>query len=114
MQTHRPNDMAANSPKVDLIRPLWRALGWEIDRQGERRYWFDINGRVCRYRAPTMSGIGWLSTIYPDLEYWRRMFPWHSRRIDTVKAVSYFTKACEAAGPYSPVSVAESPPSPPK
>lgn len=92
------------SPTITRLQPLWRPLGVEDTRWGFR-YWLEINGRVRRLKPSQMCGCDFLSDVYPDMEHWRRLFPWgYGRRIDTKAALTYFLKACREAGAYVPAS----------
>ena len=93
----------ASGARLTLLRPLWSPLGYQHYPWGTR-YWLSIGDppRVVSLRAGQMHGITFLADIYPDLEYWRRLFPRASRKIDTRAALLHFIRACLRAGEYRP------------
>ena len=97
--------MPATSPREATptrLTPPWRALGVQDTKHG-KRYWLQIGERVRGYRASELYGLSFLTDIYPDVEHWRRTFPYGvGRRIDTGRAMSYFIGECERAGEYQP------------
>lgn len=88
---------------ITRLQPLWRALGTQDTRHG-MRYWFDINGSSRPWRAHELGTYDFLLAIYPDLEHWRRQFPYGVRRVDRGRALTYFLRACEAVGEYVPAA----------
>lgn len=84
------------------LKPSWEPLGYQQTKWG-KRYWLRIGDAVRAYRASEMWGVSFLADIYPDMEYWRRQFPYGvGRRIDTGRACTFFTTACLNAGEYNP------------
>lgn len=84
-------------------RPIWTPLGYVDNRYG-RRYWLrNWQGIERGYRASELYGITFLASVYPDLEHWRRAFPFGiGRKIDAARAASYFVREIEKAGEYVP------------
>lgn len=90
------------TPSKTRLEPLWKPLGVQDGKYGPR-YWFDIGGHRRAYRPVDMHTVDFLTSIYPDLEYWRRQFPWgFGRKIDKSRALKFFIQSCRDVGPYNP------------
>lgn len=85
--------------------PIWTPLG--IKQHGSEVWlYLDVGGVVRRYRPSQAQGLGFLMSIYPDHEFWRRSFPsryYHGQRIDAQRASWYIAAECRKAGEYKPV-----------
>lgn len=102
--SQRPSVRPQPCGKGALTLPLWRPLGVQRHKWGNR-YWLEIgDGWTVGLRAHQLRGICFLADVYPDLKYWHRMFPrgMGGYKIDVGDAMAYFIRACEKAGEYVP------------
>lgn len=69
----------------------------------EERYWIELDGEPRQFRGVELCGVAFLARVYPDMGYWRSLFPLgRGHGIDTRSAMTYFIRECVKAGVYDP------------
>ena len=101
-------------PAVRVIRPLYQPLGW-LTKGKERHYAIRVGDTIGAWRATQMVSLGWLLDVYPDSNYWCRLFPAVSNRpgrCDPKAAAAWFIREAQRLGQYDgPLGENPTPPS---
>lgn len=86
-----------------MSEPLFIPLGVSQHRS---ELWLHVRvrGEDRVFKPSQALGLGFLLSIVPDSDHWRRMFPsdLNGRRFNTNAACSYIHRLCIAAGEYKP------------
>ncbi len=94
------------SEKVSC-EPIWKALGYSVPKHAPHKPWLWIwsrTGGVRGFRPSQLGSMNALTSIYPDLDFWREAFPYRrdGSAVDVEKARSVFVALCYEAGAYDP------------
>ena len=82
---------------VRRIVPLYRPLGMI-----EPRCVIWTPERVVVYHPAAIANLGFLLGLYPDIGYWRNLFPAPRSRVDSKAAAAWFVRECRKLGAWTP------------
>lgn len=89
---------------VKKYAPIFECLGFleSITKAGERRYVIRRqDGNIQMLRPMQMHGLAFLTSLYPDINYWRSRHPKRCRSgVDIQDAMTWFIRECHRKGLY--------------